>query len=119
MDITSILTELRDQRDRIQQAIDALERTTNTTATGKRRGPKPGRRMSADARRRIGLAMKKRWAERKGTKATSPTKKARKGGISAAARKQQSERMKARWAAKRKSHRSDRLGGLGLSYAVM
>ena len=65
MDITSILTELRDQRDRIQQAIDALERTSHPTATGKRRGRKPGRHMSADARRRIGLAMKKRWAARK------------------------------------------------------
>jgi hypothetical protein len=65
MDITSILTELRDQRDRIQQAIDALERTTPSTTTGKRRGRKPGRHMSADARRRIGVAMKKAWAARK------------------------------------------------------
>ena len=68
MNVQAILNELRDQRDRIQQAIDALERITHPTATGKRRGRKPGRHMSADARRRIGLAMKKRWAERKGKK---------------------------------------------------
>ena len=65
MNLPAILNELRDQRDRIQQAIDALERTTHPTSTDKRRGRKPGRHMSADARRRIGLAMKKRWAARK------------------------------------------------------
>ncbi len=65
MNVQEIISELIDQRDRIQRAIDALERTTKTTTTGKRRGRKPGRHMSADARRRIGLAMKKRWAARK------------------------------------------------------
>jgi hypothetical protein len=64
MDITAILTQLQEQRDQIQRAIDALQGTKGTTT--KRRGRKPGRRtMSADARRLIGLAMKKRWAERK------------------------------------------------------
>lgn len=65
MNIQAIVNELRNQLDRIQRAIDALERTIPSTATGKRRGRKPGRHMSAEARRRIGLAMKKRWAERK------------------------------------------------------
>jgi hypothetical protein len=65
MNLQAILIELREQRDRIQQAIDALERATHTTATGKIRGRKPGRHMSADARARIGAAMKKRWAARK------------------------------------------------------
>jgi hypothetical protein len=110
MDIQSIIADLKAQRDRIQQAIDALERTAHATTASKRRGPKPGRHMSADARRRIGLAMKKRWAARKkagakpkGTKATSTTKKARKGGISAAGRKRISEMMKERWAERKKS----------------
>ncbi len=101
MDMQAILTELKDQRDRIQQAIDSLERITNGS-TGKRRGPKPGRQMSEDARRRIGLAMKKRWAERKGKKASSTQKNARKSGISAAGRKRISEMMKQRWAARKK-----------------
>ena len=65
MNLQAIVNELRDQRDRIQQAIDALERITNSTTAGKRRGRQPGRKMSEDARRRIGLAMKKRWAARK------------------------------------------------------
>ena len=103
MNLQAIITELRDQRDRIQQAIDALERTTPSSPTGKRRGRKPGRHMSADARRRIGLAMKKRWAQRRGKKATSTAKKARKSGISAAGRKRISELMKQRWAAKKKA----------------
>jgi hypothetical protein len=63
MDIAVIIAELTAERDKLQQAINALERTSGTAQ--KRRGPKPGRTMSADARRRIGLAMKKRWAERK------------------------------------------------------
>jgi hypothetical protein len=61
--------------------------------------------MSASARRRIGIAMRKRWAERKRATKLAPkpaAKKAQRGGMSAAARKQQSARMKAYWAAKRK-----------------
>ena len=53
-------------RNKDIRLIDALEQTTPTT--GKPAGRKPRRHMSADARRRIGLAMKKRWAERKGKK---------------------------------------------------
>jgi hypothetical protein len=66
MDIQSIVSELRAERDRIQQAIDALERTPSSS-TGKRRGRRPGRHMSAAARARISAAMKKRWAKRKKT----------------------------------------------------
>ncbi len=67
MNIDAILSGLREQRDQIQRAIDALE--SRGPAAPARRGRKPGRHMSADARRRIGLAMKKRWAERKKTAA--------------------------------------------------
>lgn len=62
MNVQEILNGLREQRDRIQQAIDALELTTNGLATGKRRGRKPGRHMSAEARARIGAAARRRWA---------------------------------------------------------
>ena len=104
MDVQAILNELRDQRDRVQQAIDALDQTNHPATSGKRRGRKPGQwQMSADARRRIGLAMKKRWAERKGAKATSTKKKIRKGGITAAGRKRISLMMKKRWAARKKA----------------
>jgi hypothetical protein len=102
MNLQAIVNELRDQRDRIQQAIDALERTTHSTSTGKRIGRKPRRHMSAAGRARISAAQKKRWAERKGKKVTSTPKNARKSGISAAGRKRISEMMKQRWAAKKK-----------------
>jgi hypothetical protein len=52
MDIEAILAQLTQERDLIQQAIDALQGMGGST--GKRRGPKPGNRrrvMSADARR--------------------------------------------------------------------
>ena len=64
MDTESILEQLRSERDRLEKAIRALESIGGST-TGKRRGRKPGRHMSADARARIGAAMRKRWAERK------------------------------------------------------
>ena len=63
MNITAILEQLRSEREKIQNAINALEGIG--TSEKPRRGRKPGRHMSADARRRIGLAMKRRWAERK------------------------------------------------------
>src|SRR5664280_3744737 len=46
MNLQAIVNELRDQRDRIQQAIDALERITNsTTSAAKLAGRKPRRHM--------------------------------------------------------------------------
>jgi hypothetical protein len=66
MNLQAIVNELREERDRLQQAIDALERITNsTTSAAKPAGRKPGRHMSAAARARISAAMKKRWAKRK------------------------------------------------------
>jgi hypothetical protein len=65
MDTVRIIEELEAERDRLDSAISALQ--------GRKRGP--GRRiqatygktrhLSAAARRKIGAAMKKRWAERK------------------------------------------------------
>jgi hypothetical protein len=72
MDIHQILSALRDEKDRLEQAIAALE-----GGDGRRRGRKAGllgngrrgrrgrRRLSAAAKKRISEMMKKRWAERK------------------------------------------------------
>ena len=65
MDTQAIIAQLQEQRDRLTAAIDALEQTSKGTGRGLGRGKKTRRQMSAEARRRIGLAMKKRWAERK------------------------------------------------------
>jgi hypothetical protein len=64
LDIAKILAELNHERESIEQAIRALQGSSKTKSSG--RGRKRGTRtMSADARARIGAAMKKRWAERK------------------------------------------------------
>jgi hypothetical protein len=72
MDIQQIVSALRDERDRLEQAISALE-----GGDGRRRGLRAGflsygrrgrrgrRRLSAAAKKRISEMMKKRWAERK------------------------------------------------------
>ncbi len=104
MDTTSILADLRAERDRINQAISALE-TFGGSATASK-SKKTGRRhMSAAARRKISEAQKKRWAKQKGNSpaAKQAAPKRKKGGISAAGRKRISEMMKKRWAAKKKA----------------
>jgi hypothetical protein len=75
MDIQSILTDLRSERERLDRAIGALEGLGSQTrrrgrpvgshqATGA--GPRRKRRhMSAASRKRISEMMKQRWAERK------------------------------------------------------
>ena len=64
MDTALIIAELEAERDRLDQALAALRgRNASLTAPGKPNRRK--RKLSAATRRRIGEAMKKRWAERK------------------------------------------------------
>jgi hypothetical protein len=78
MDTKQLLSQLRAERDRIAQAISAIEAldgadarssersTTTRTRKAATTTKTPGRRtMSAAARKRISEAAKKRWAERK------------------------------------------------------
>jgi hypothetical protein len=67
MDTATIIAELTAERDRLDQAIAALRgrQTNRLTLSGKPDGRRRKRHMSAAARRKIGLAMKRRWAERK------------------------------------------------------
>ena len=62
MNISVIISSLEEQRNRIDAAISALEGATGTRGSG---GARSGWRMSAAARRKISLAQKKRWAEKK------------------------------------------------------
>ena len=106
MDTANVVEALMEQRTRIDQAIVALEgrgsphrrsrpaRTASSTS-------RPGRHMSAAARKRISAAMKMRWAKRKGKSASKKAKG--RPPMSAAAKKKLSELMKARWAAKQKA----------------
>jgi hypothetical protein len=66
MDTALIIAELTAERDRLDQAIAALRGSRNTrTVTGKPDGRRRKRTLSPAARKRIGEAMRKRWAERK------------------------------------------------------
>jgi hypothetical protein len=79
MNVTEIVLQLRDERSRLDAAIQALEGVGGvTSAPIKRRGRPPGitnkltsggpkkrRGMSAAARKRIAEAMRKRWAAAK------------------------------------------------------
>jgi DNA-binding transcriptional MocR family regulator len=113
MDLSSLVAELKAERDRINRAVAALE---GRGALAGRRGRSPKasyagskrRHMSAAARARIGAAKKAWWAKQKGKSAPKPAKGAPKKNvsrrpISAAAKRKLSALMKARWAAKKKS----------------
>jgi hypothetical protein len=61
MDTATIISELEAERDRINGAITALNGSNR-----KRPGPRPGAsHLSAEGRRKISLAQKKRWAQQK------------------------------------------------------
>lgn len=72
MDIQTLVSDLKIERNRIDQAISALEGLTSPSPRRRGRPPKAKtavptagtkrRRMSAAARKRISDAMKKRWA---------------------------------------------------------
>jgi hypothetical protein len=88
MDILKMIADLRDERAAIEDALIVLERLAHTR--GKRRGRPPAwmsmvreanaapgapksRVFSADTRRRMAEAQKKRWAAfRKGQPGTTP-----------------------------------------------
>ena len=117
MDISAVVTQLRQELERVERAIAALvglgsqparrgrppKTKQAAPATGKKR-----RRMSPAARARIGAAKKAWWAKQKGkSRAKKLTLVAKKSTgrkpMSPAAKKRLSELMKARWAAKKKA----------------
>lgn len=67
MNVQVILTELKTQRDRIDEAISALENgRTGGNRLGRPRGKSKRKRvMSAEARAKIAAAAKRRWAAAK------------------------------------------------------
>jgi hypothetical protein len=68
MNLAGLLSELRSQRDCLNQAIAAIE---GITSDGARRQPRTGAkrsrrgRISAAGRRRLSMLLKKRWASGK------------------------------------------------------
>ena len=112
LDISQIVAELTAERNRIDQAIAALDGShprggRPPKALSSQAGPRI-RTMSPAARKRISAAMKLRWATRKGKsaskKAAPPARKApARKPMSPAARKKLAALMKARWAARKKA----------------
>jgi len=101
MDTNRILAELRAERDRINQAISAIEAVNSTGRRRVGRPPAAARkarrrgRMSAAARRKMSRLMKQRWAQgkMKPAKASKPVRR-----MSRAARKKIAAAQRARWA---------------------
>ena len=107
MDLAKIVSDLEKERDRLTRAIGALVESVfspdgrkpvgrpkgSTTKRKKRSGLTP------EGRRRLSLAMKKRWAERRGKDLSAKTAAPKKRGrLTPAGRKRLSEAMKKRWA---------------------
>jgi hypothetical protein len=99
MNTAQILSDLRAERNRISQAIAALEllESSVTPAMPAPAKAKSGvRRISAAGRKRISEAAKKRWAEARQAKANGARH------MSPAARKRIADAMRKRWAVRKK-----------------
>jgi hypothetical protein len=115
MDINQILSDLTAERNRLDQAINALEGVNVPSTPRKGRPPKSqysqpasGKRtMSPAARKLISIAQKARWAKQKGEsprKAAAPAKKSTvRKPMSPAMKKKMSALMKKRWAKAKKA----------------
>jgi hypothetical protein len=112
IDTSRLLTDLRAERDRIEQAITAIEalndKAVGNAATSQGGSPPGinqlatrraagGRRISAAGRKRISEAAKKMWAQRR-TKVGSRPRQT----MSPATKKKLSQAAKARWAERKK-----------------
>jgi hypothetical protein len=115
MEINKILSYLKAERNRIDQAIGALEGLDAASRHRRGRPPKSQvsqpaprkRKMSAASRKRISAAMKQRWIQWKGKSASKKVTSSAKNStgrrpMSPAMRKKLSAMMKARWAARKK-----------------
>ena len=75
MDLERIVGDLKQERTRLSRAIAELEGTNSSRAVRKTSvaaghspattGDKRGKGLTPEGRRRLSLAMKRRWAERK------------------------------------------------------
>jgi len=104
-EIANIISRLEMQKGAIDQALEALRDFAETgsitpvkATSNSARARKGG--MTPEGRRRLALAMKRRWAaKRTGAQAKKATTK--RTGLTAAGRRKLAEAMKRRWATKR------------------
>jgi hypothetical protein len=104
-EIANIIAQLETQKAAIDRALEALQdffQTGSITPGKSSRKAAPARKggMTPEGRRRLALAMKRRWAaKRTGAQAKKAT--AKKTGLSEGGRRKLAEAMKRRWGAKR------------------
>jgi hypothetical protein len=96
--LVEVLKELQSERDRLEQAIKALQSLVSMNGQ-----PKTGReatrpRLSVAARRRIAAAQRARWARVRAGKRVANFAKPRSRVVSIAARRKMAAAQKARWA---------------------
>ena len=101
--ITEMVKELQQERDRLDQAVAALARLAGTSkASSARSGASgPRRTLSAVARRKVSLAQRARWAKLRAensAKGQPSTVNPGKRTMSAAARRKIAAAQRARWA---------------------
>ena len=101
LDLSTIIAELKSESEKIGRAIAALIGSAGVSGKGATRKAAPKRQggITPAGRRRLSLAMKRRWAQRRAknsaAKAAAPK---RRGRLTPAGRKRLSEAMKKRWA---------------------
>lgn len=120
--LNDVIAKLEQQRTAIERALAALREVGGVAASpapaapaGRAGAAKRKGGMTAEGRRRLSEALKKRWAAKRAAsqvraKAKAPAKK--KGGMTPEGRKRLSEALRKRWAAKRaaKSAQTKRAG---------
>jgi len=110
VNIHDVVDYLKAELSRLDDAITALEGSSTRRGRPFKSGSSK-KTMSADARKRIGLAMKLAWAKRKrasvpkkgAKKAAAPAKKPARKPMSPAAKQKLAALMRARWAQKKKA----------------
>jgi hypothetical protein len=102
-DLAGVLKELQSERDRLDQAINALEPLVLMNGRPQPRTGREGarRKLSVAARRRIAAAQRARWARTKAARSKKPGSHV----VSAAARRKMAAAQKARWAKVRSQQR--------------
>jgi hypothetical protein len=110
MDTNKVLSDLRAERNRIDQAISALEALDGTgtlTAAPKAKSAQPRgirKGITTAGRKRLSELAKARWAaRRRGAKTLQPKKAGAHKPMSAATKRKLSLRAKARWAQRKKA----------------
>src|SRR5208337_4730578 len=101
MDLDKIISELKREGEKIGQAIAALLEGAGVSGKGPARRAARKRKgsITPEGRRRLSLAMKRRWAERRAKSLSRKTAvPKRRGRLTPAGRKRLSQAMKKRWA---------------------